>query len=1053
MDSSTDSDAESDLNCSMMDSSTDSDAESGLKVDLEILSIQFLDKTKVRNYVFRNQSILKDEGTNFKMIDYYDNLSLNKLVDEYIKIYNELHRKPKGKSKVATDFILLPKKRDKVDYLQVTYNRVQVWTNRKLEKEKPDPTDGNNSTFILFFFLKDENGRLKNIVAATSGTAWEAVRACCDTTYPIKILEQIGSTDKNIVSIKKRALFGNSTTEIFTNVHLNELYNTSSLYYLVENITCEIDEERASTLLNIIAEHSTSSDLADEEQTTNLSDIITNTLIPSTSNIHILTNDTNNGFNDDSDASIILDKPQKKRKRSNRKVIKKPLILKEENKKKETKRVLVKITTGGIVRIEKKVRSIKSYGQIIICLNQLALEEQQDKRFNLLYFTEVAKESKSELDDTLIESIFDRFHKKQNQIVNLRHAHYEEFLLSDAFEIKIKKKSVCEYFGSEVPDMEKILAWIEMKQETVETSCENKVSTSVEEKKLQFKEIMKEGMLLSSKQSSNKKLVAKLIDYVEGEIVHKGVNYFKIRMKWYRIDVDFLCLMQQDFEGVMKTALIGRNDEGNLPIAWKKKTSLSLIELKKILNTTDKEKMTEFGKKLKAARVSYILENNNNEYSVVQEQLVGEIVKKKEIRDFRNSIELTLQKLSNSSVYFSEKKWNALLLQKEQENEDSPLQKQNSLRENLKIIWQELTRSRKIVATNKVINPIFYGFKDDLKELTLKDCEYNGLIHYLEFCAREQDEGQYNLCYLNEDFIGKFDDHNYLVFDKICPDGIEPCDIFDYTEDTIYIYHVKADFGPPTRDVCSQIINSAVLIQAALKTNQENNFLKKLWNEANKDLLDEEGQNWRLKLHEKLRSLGEENFMNLFYTKDIVFVYAYLASGADKTTVDMNTISDDINDLCRNLGYLNNSGNLTKKFSITTKKKFTDELKNNSIGKDESNKAYKIMSDRQKILDIVNNSCKELGFTNKCGSLTTKFFNTTKEKFVKKIREKNAKHPVRHCEAAYDKLKDRKFSDSCLAKMEVIRLADKLSTFTKQFQFKMCEISREKYNHLTQSSS
>jgi len=68
----------------------------------------------------------------------------------------------------------------------------------------------------------------------------------------------------------------------------------------------------------------------------------------------------------------------------------------------------------------------------------------------------------------------------------------------------------------------------------------------------------------------------------------------------------------------------------------------------------------------------------------------------------------------------------------------------------------------------------------------------------------------------NKKFIGRT---NWLVFDTITPDNIEPCDLLNYDDNKVVLIHVKKGFDNSVRDLASQILIAAKRIQEDSKNN------------------------------------------------------------------------------------------------------------------------------------------------------------------------------------------------------------------------------------------
>lgn len=68
---------------------------------------------------------------------------------------------------------------------------------------------------------------------------------------------------------------------------------------------------------------------------------------------------------------------------------------------------------------------------------------------------------------------------------------------------------------------------------------------------------------------------------------------------------------------------------------------------------------------------------------------------------------------------------------------------------------------------------------------------------------------------------------NFMVFDTIVPSGVELCDLFKITDDSVYLYHVKGGFDAKMRDLCNQVVLSSRLLSDTLLT-QSKEYLRKV---------------------------------------------------------------------------------------------------------------------------------------------------------------------------------------------------------------------------------
>ncbi|SHG89562.1 DUF6119 family protein [Flagellimonas flava] len=124
-------------------------------------------------------------------------------------------------------------------------------------------------------------------------------------------------------------------------------------------------------------------------------------------------------------------------------------------------------------------------------------------------------------------------------------------------------------------------------------------------------------------------------------------------------------------------------------------------------------------------------------------------------------------------------------------------------------------------------------------------------------------EGGYNDEYKNVD--------NFIVTDTKLLNQIEICDLIRISEDSIYLYHVKKDLGRDLRVLSNQIVNAARILKSAINES-DNALLKKYYSTVSKNYEDNEITYNR---DDKSIPVGESDFIDLFKTKTIVFVFSY----------------------------------------------------------------------------------------------------------------------------------------------------------------------------------
>jgi len=118
----------------------------------------------------------------------------------------------------------------------------------------------------------------------------------------------------------------------------------------------------------------------------------------------------------------------------------------------------------------------------------------------------------------------------------------------------------------------------------------------------------------------------------------------------------------------------------------------------------------------------------------------------------------------------------------------------------------------------------------------------------------------------------KYDKEGYLVIDTITPDSIELADVIYIQENEIFLCHVKYGFSTDMRELYSQVISSARRLKNDLK-DEENKYLKSIYES--------------LKAKEKNQNLSQEEFLNIFKSKDIKYVMGITSHLKNKPLQEM----------------------------------------------------------------------------------------------------------------------------------------------------------------------
>lgn len=98
---------------------------------------------------------------------------------------------------------------------------------------------------------------------------------------------------------------------------------------------------------------------------------------------------------------------------------------------------------------------------------------------------------------------------------------------------------------------------------------------------------------------------------------------------------------------------------------------------------------------------------------------------------------------------------------------------------------------------------------DDFQQLLSDPVVLIASIQLNPWGSQYANEGAFNESHLSND--------GFYVADRICLRGIELFDLLYVTDDDAFIIHVKDGLGSTTRDVCSQLRNSARVIESGLK--------------------------------------------------------------------------------------------------------------------------------------------------------------------------------------------------------------------------------------------
>lgn len=611
---------------------------------------------------------------------------------------------------------------------------------------------------------------------------------------------------------------------------------------------------------------------------------------------------------------------------------------------------VIKIASG-LLRVEKRI-PLTSYPDLLHLFSRyiqgektFTLKENQeevpDSLFEFLNFLQPAYGKKRELDAQLMRKIFLSHQAGVEQTTFFRHKFLNDFLYATSYSIQFVPRQKYYLLERRPSNLEEVLDLLE---ETAFKSPETLLEVF---KTVSFK--YNKGSVESQPD--------KLIDYLEGEIRStEGSTYFKIRGMWYKLATDCHALLQDDFRNLLSKILIDpKKGKGQLPRAWhgnSRKGKLTEAVVKKELDIT--KGIKAFMKSLATERVCYV-ENS----TIRQRKLVGEILNKPLIRKHQRAIEehvLALDLIPPPEEL-------AKLFGKEANK-----------------VLKELRKKRSIIKNGYVLNPFLKRKSKDARLLPLLE----------EYCQaasnNREDEAVYNSSYCYDqrnNGVCFGPETGYLVLDQICPFNVEPCDIVYYTPATSYLYHVKEELGQDTRDACSQILNAAKEFRSALSVNQGHDYLQELWRVGSTTP--------KKKIAKQLEHLGQRDFLNIFYKRKIVFVYAFLGKATQ-------SLIDEVS--------------LPSRISPDDFKSFEPSL--------EKEKVHAVLVDQ--------------GFLDQQGRLTGKFYTSSKKRF-------NLEGFKGDSEAVYTHLRKYKSkSESSLAKLELLHLAEEIQSLG--FTLKICQIER-----------
>lgn len=465
----------------------------------------------------------------------------------------------------------------------------------------------------------------------------------------------------------------------------------------------------------------------------------------------------------------------------------------------------------------------------------------------LNYFVQVEPQTYHFLDDYLLEKLAEATKEGPVPDLDLCPSHVHDYFRATSFRMRYLRKN-----GSPI-----VYEW-EDKRITLQELI--KVLQSIPHLKIETKGLKKALRSVQVEYRKGRDWVSNsLLDCLVGEVVVERTDgrkvYFKRNRQWLETSQTLLERVDLEFRKMVADTLIEPEDEGYLPHPWSPKG----------LSLTVKAAAREFGiseknfRKMLAKQFRFV----SNDGNVRFENLSGEILTHPVIHHFKEQIEelLAEKTISEESLKaalgdaFGSEAWRQLTMQRTRGG------------------TVEVTKDKKKVEVIRIFTPVAFRSDNFSKKKKALLKEWSAATLY------KMDEGAYNEGYLYtvnnkvQDSYCPYEigGNGWLVGDRICPEGIELFDLVQFTEEgTIYIYHDKESFGQKTRDACSQLQNSARVLNHDML-----GILGKFYDMAM--TVPKKDSAYRSAVRTQLLTMGKENFIELFTkAREIHFVYAFV---------------------------------------------------------------------------------------------------------------------------------------------------------------------------------
>ena len=131
----------------------------------------------------------------------------------------------------------------------------------------------------------------------------------------------------------------------------------------------------------------------------------------------------------------------------------------------------VKITSGGLLRIKKKI-DLEQYPAIFSLFNQYIHDQEtydnhgkieaRDPLFEFLHYVQPAQLDETILDEELVNSLYDSYHTKKSFCASFLHKYLDDFLNASSYQMQVKKGGHFQTLPPTTPTLLEILNLIQL---------------------------------------------------------------------------------------------------------------------------------------------------------------------------------------------------------------------------------------------------------------------------------------------------------------------------------------------------------------------------------------------------------------------------------------------------------------------------------------------------------------------------------------------------------------------------------------------------------------